>query len=67
MKKYAAAVVLLFVFLSAHAQEAATQDSQAIRISRSGSQSTITGPSSYFTGSVSIDPLFGATEPSRSS
>ena len=45
MKKYAAAVVLLFVFLSAHAQEAATQDSQAIRISRSGSQSTITGPS----------------------
>jgi 4-carboxymuconolactone decarboxylase len=36
-------------------------------ITRSGSQSARQGPVEYFTGSVRIDPLFQAKEPSRTS
>ena len=34
-------------------------------IKRSGSESSAKGPADYFTGNVRIDPLFGASEPSR--
>ena len=34
-------------------------------IKKSGSQPSVRGPNEWFTGSVRIDPLFGATEPSR--
>jgi len=36
-------------------------------IKRSGSQSSGKGPAEYFTGSVRIDPLFKASNPSRAS
>src|SRR3981189_2038220 len=38
---------------------------QSITISRSGSQPSTQGNAQYFTGSVHIDPLFSAAEPSR--
>ncbi len=40
---------------------------QSITINRSGSQPSSQGPAEYFTGSVRIEPLFPATEPSRMS
>ena len=36
-----------------------------MEIKRSGSQPSIQGPESYFTGAVRIDPLFEAPEPAR--
>ncbi|WP_257447627.1 (R)-mandelonitrile lyase [Archangium lipolyticum] len=39
--------------------------SQALRITRNGSQPSAKGPAENFTGAVRIDPLFQATEPSR--
>ncbi len=36
-------------------------------IKRSGSQPSTKGPADYFTGSVRVDPLFQAHEPSRTS
>ena len=36
-------------------------------IKRSGSQPSGKGPAEYFTGSVRIDPLFKASDPSRAS
>ncbi|MDB6170974.1 MAG: carboxymuconolactone decarboxylase family protein [Chthoniobacteraceae bacterium] len=41
------------------------QDSPTISITRSGSQAPQVGPADYFTGSVHIDPLFPARDPSR--
>jgi quercetin dioxygenase-like cupin family protein len=38
---------------------------QSITISRSGSQPSTQGNAQYFTGSVRVDPLFSAAEPSR--
>jgi quercetin dioxygenase-like cupin family protein len=46
---------------------ASNEESQTIRIVRSGSQPSRDGPAEYFTGSARIDPLFAAQEPSRSS
>jgi quercetin dioxygenase-like cupin family protein len=46
---------------------ASSGDSQTISITRTGSQPSAKGPAEYFTGSVSIDPLFEANEPSRTS
>jgi len=40
-------------------------DSQEIKIRRVGSQPSRSGPAENFTGSVRIDPLFQAEEPSR--
>jgi quercetin dioxygenase-like cupin family protein len=34
-------------------------------IKRNGSQPSVKGPAEWFTGTVRIDPLFNATEPSR--
>jgi 4-carboxymuconolactone decarboxylase len=40
-------------------------DSQPIQITRTGAQPSRKAPAGYFTGSVRIDPLFEASEPSR--
>ena len=42
-------------------------DSQTIQITRSGAQPSRKAPAEYFTGSVRIDPLFEAGEPSHTS
>src|SRR3989442_1293732 len=44
-----------------------TQGSQTMIITRSGSQPSSQGPAEYFTGSVRVDPLFQAKDPSRGS
>jgi quercetin dioxygenase-like cupin family protein len=46
---------------------ASSQPSQAITITRSGSQTSRQGPTENFSGSVRIDPLFNANPPSRTS
>ena len=67
MRKFAATVASFSVLASAFVQIGLAQDSQAIRITRSGSQPTRSGPAANFTGSVQIDPLFESTDPSRTS
>ena len=81
MKLLAATVMSLFLLASAsvHANQAraasgsgappvaSNEDSQRISITRSGSQSSGKGPAEYFTGSVRVDPLFKANDPSRTS
>jgi hypothetical protein len=47
------------------APTASGTDSQTIRITRAGSQPSRSGPAENFTGSVRIDPLLQAEEPSR--
>jgi 4-carboxymuconolactone decarboxylase len=68
MKLIATLVLSVFLVASAYAQTDRTtpvQDSQTIRITRSGSRAPQKGPSEHFTGSVSVDPLFQASDPSR--
>lgn len=36
-----------------------------MQIKRSGSQPSVKGPAEWFTGTVRIDPLYGATAPAR--
>jgi quercetin dioxygenase-like cupin family protein len=36
-----------------------------MKITRSGSQPSVKGPADWFTGTVRIDPLFGANAPAR--
>lgn len=74
MKLLAATVMSLSLLATAYAQTnqagaasvsgvapiASTQDSQAIQITRSGSQPSRQGPAENFTGSVRVDPLFQA-------
>jgi quercetin dioxygenase-like cupin family protein len=81
MKLLAATVMSLFLLASAFAQTnqpgtasgsgapsaASSGDSQTISITRSGSQPSNKGPVEYFTGTVRIDPLFKANDPSRTS
>jgi quercetin dioxygenase-like cupin family protein len=81
MKLLTATAISLFVLASAsaHATEAtassgagghpavSNEDSQTISITRSGSQPSSKGSAQYFTGSVRIDPLFQAKDPSRTS
>ncbi len=81
MKLLAATVMSLFLLASAsvHAAQtraasgsgappvASSEDSQTISITRSGSQPSAKGPAEYFTGSVRVDPLFKANDPSRTS
>lgn len=43
----------------------ASEQSTSIMIARSGSQPPAPGPAEYFTGTVQVQPLFQATEPSR--
>jgi quercetin dioxygenase-like cupin family protein len=81
MKRLAATVMSLALLASASAYAnqagaasgsgaapaASVQDAQTITIMRSGSQPSRKGPAEYFTGSVRIDPLFQANDPSRTS
>ena len=81
MKLLAATVMSLFLLASAaaHANQAraasgsgappiaASEDSQTISITRSGSQPSAKGPAEYFTGTVCVDRLFKANDPSRTS
>jgi quercetin dioxygenase-like cupin family protein len=48
-------------------QGASNQDAQTITIARNGTQPSNKGPAQYFTGTVRVDPLFQAREPSRTS
>jgi 4-carboxymuconolactone decarboxylase len=52
---------------SGAAQPASVQDSQAIKIIRSGSQAPRQGPAENFTGSVHVDTPFQASAPGRTS
>lgn len=81
MKLFAATVMSLFLLTSApaHATKASAStgagarpavshdDAPTITIARSGSQPSNKGSAQYFTGSVRIDPLFQAKDPSRTS
>jgi 4-carboxymuconolactone decarboxylase len=81
MKRLAATVLSLALLASASAQTnqagaasgagaaptAPVQDLQTITITRSGAQPSQEGPAEYFTGSVRVDPLFQANDPSRTS
>jgi quercetin dioxygenase-like cupin family protein len=44
---------------------ASSKNSETISITRSGSQPSTKGPAEYFTGSVHVDYLFKANDPSR--
>jgi 4-carboxymuconolactone decarboxylase len=52
---------------SGAAPTSSLQDSQSVKITRSGSQPSAKGPTEHFTGSVTIDPLFSADDPSHTS
>jgi len=52
---------------SAAASATSSESSQAIKITRSGSQPSRQGPPENFTGTVRVDPLFNANPPSRAS
>ena len=49
---------------TAQAANAAAQD---MKFTRHGTQASVKGPAQNFTGSVRVDPLFGANAPSRTS
>src|SRR6266571_5236179 len=61
------AIVISFCMLASGTHGQTTQDSQAIRIARRGSQPSRQGPADSFTGSVRVDPLFQANAPARTS
>jgi len=78
MKLIAATIMSLFmlVSISAHAQAVSpsgssqsepAHSSQTIKITRSGSLQAKKGSAEYFTGSVQVQELFPATDPSRTS
>src|SRR6266511_4852542 len=81
MKLLTATAISLFLLASAsaYANEASastgsgarpavsTEDAQTITITRSGSQPSSKGSAQYFTGSVRVDPLFQAKDPSHTS
>src|SRR6266536_4856231 len=81
MKLFAATVMSLSLLASACAganqarvasgsyapSAASSTESQTITITRSGSQPSRQAPAQYFTGSVRIDPLFQAKDPSHTS
>jgi quercetin dioxygenase-like cupin family protein len=64
MRLLAATVMSLFLLASVCASG---ESSQAIKITRSGSQPSRQGPTEYFTGSVRIEPLFDRNAPSHTS
>ena len=66
MKLLAATVMSLSLLASAYAQaNQASEGSQTITITRSGSQPSGKGPAEYFTGTVRTDPLFQPPAPAR--
>jgi quercetin dioxygenase-like cupin family protein len=50
-----------------HTQVSSGDRPQSVEITRSGSQPSTEGSADYFTGSVSVNPLFPVHEPSRAS
>jgi hypothetical protein len=62
MKRLAATLMSLCLLAATSGES-----SQAITVTRSGSQPSRQGPAENFTGSVRIDPLFNANPPSRTS
>jgi 4-carboxymuconolactone decarboxylase len=80
MKILAATLIALSFFAAGSAQAQAQaeagpgaaptslfQDSQSVKVTRSGSQPSAKGSAEHFTGSVTIDPLFSANAPSHTS
>lgn len=67
MKMKNLTVITLSLIAAVFAQVGFAQDPQAIKVVRSGSQPSRSGAAENFTGSVRIDPLFDATDPSRAS
>src|SRR5439155_25837644 len=76
MKRIATTLILLFMVASSvtygqvasqstTSQAPSVPSSQTIKITRSGSQRPNQGSAEYFTGSVQVQPLFPATDPSR--
>src|SRR5215213_7900316 len=51
--------------LVSQAQTSSGDAARGATITRSGSQPSAKGSAQYFTGSVRVDPLFAAVEPSR--
>lgn len=66
MKHIAPAASSLVLAASALAQTGAGEGQQMI-VTRAGAQSSVKGPAQNFTGSVRVDPLFGAQAPSTAS
>jgi quercetin dioxygenase-like cupin family protein len=80
MKILAATLIALSFFAAGSAQSQAQaeagsdaaptsslQDSQSVKITRSGSQPSAKGPTEHVTGPARIDPLFSANTPSHTS
>jgi quercetin dioxygenase-like cupin family protein len=67
MKNIVAAVLSLSLATSAFAQAGAGSTPQAMVVTRAGSQASVKGPAQNFSGSVRVDPLFGAHAPSTTS
>ena len=66
MKLVATTIMLLFILVSnGTSQSTPGENSQTIKIVRSGSQQPGQGPAEHFTGSVQVEPLFPANAPSR--
>ncbi|WGV24158.1 (R)-mandelonitrile lyase [Halotia branconii] len=72
MKLLATTIVSPFLLASGfsaveQAQAPSKNNAQIVEVRRNGSQPSTKGPAKNFTGSVRIDPLFSAREPSRTS
>jgi len=79
MKRFAGTLISLSLLVLAVSQAqtgamladafptASAQAFHSIKVTRSGSQQPSKGPAEYFTGSVQIEPLFPAHDPSRAS
>ena len=60
-------IVISICLFSAGVHSQTSKDQGAIRIMRSGSQSSRQAPAENFTGSARVDPLFQANTPARAS
>jgi quercetin dioxygenase-like cupin family protein len=70
MKRLAIPAMTLFALgfaQAGHTQVSSGDRPQTVEIKRNGSQPSTEGSADYFTGSVRINPLFPAHEPSRAS
>ena len=72
MKPYATALISLLLSATSQAQTAVPQvpsrsTAASIRVTPSGSQQPSKAPAEHFIGSVAIEPVFSAHDPSRAS
>jgi quercetin dioxygenase-like cupin family protein len=67
MKLLSCTIVFCLLVTSAYAETATPGDTPAIKISRVSSRPSALAPAQFFTGTVRLDPLFPAAEPSRTS